>query len=277
MGNVFSGIGDWAKKGFFVLTALAIAGLNLLMLMDVFQSNILFVILGMIFFSVATWVYMVTAFAANDKTSGAQSILAWIGMILSLIGELSMAVFEILRVQSFIAPPVWIDTVTIIVIEVAIIFHLLLGIAYFASSADYNEKLNRLHEDSKRRKSDEKLREERAKAEIKIQEDATKQGVVLTKSMLDAALPIVAEQKARLIAMEIARTFGLDANPELNHAFEIAIRTYRAGQQTAALQPGAGETTVLITPPPASRVVEPTYTPVDPATLNPTTPAKGRK
>lgn len=241
MGNIFSGIGDLLKKGFFVLTALAIAGLNLLMLMDVFGGDILFVIMGVMFFSIATWVYMVTAFAASDKTSGFQTVLAWIGLGISLIGELSMAGFEIMRVQSFIETPPWINTVTIIVIEVAIIFHLLLGIAYFAAGSDYNEKLNRLHEASKRREVAEKLRVLRAKAEIKVEEDATDEGLKLTRSMLFAALPVLAERKARQTAGELARTFGMDADPELIQAFEQAISEYRHGFSTKALEAGESQ------------------------------------
>ena len=246
MGNIFSGIGDLLKKGFFVLTALAIAGLNLLMLLDVFSGDILFVILGMVFFSVATWVYMVTAFAASEKTSGFQTVLAWIGLGISLVGELSMASFEIMRVQSFISPPPWINTVTIVVIEVAIIFHLLLGIAYFAASSDYNEKLNRLHEASRRRDVAEKLRTLRAKAEIKVEEDATDEGLKLTRSMLFAALPVLAERKARQTAGELARTFGMDADPELIQAFEQAISEYRHGFTTAALGSGSQSQSDLV-------------------------------
>jgi hypothetical protein len=239
MDGVFGFLGDFAKKMFFGATALAIAWLNLLMLMDVFQENILFVILGMIFFSIATWIYLITAFSAKEdsKRSGAQIGIAWGGLAIALVGELSMAVFKILRMQSFIAAPPWISTVTIMVIEAAIIIHMLLGISYFAASAEYNETLHRIFENSKRRKAEEKIRKERAKSEIDIQEKATSQGVNLMESMLQAALPVVAERKARLMANEIARTFGMDADPAFMGACEQAIREYRDGYTTRALHP----------------------------------------
>ncbi len=239
MDGVFSFLGDFAKKAFFAATALAIAGLNLMMLLAVFQGNILFVILGMVFFSIATWVYLITAFSAKEdsKRSGAQVGIAWGGLAISLVGELSMAVFEILRMQSFIAQPPWINTVTILVIEAAIIIHLMLGIAYFAASAEYNETLHRIFEHSKRRAAEERIRRERAVAEIEIQEAATAQGLRLTQSMLEAALPVVAERKAKLMAGEIARTFGLDADPALMGAFDQTLREYRDGFTTRALHP----------------------------------------
>jgi hypothetical protein len=237
MSGVIRFIGDWIKRFFFVATALSVAGLNLLMLMDVFRQDILFVILGMVFFSIATWVYLITAFSAREDSnrSGAQIGLAWAGLGISLVGELSMATFEILRMQSFIITPPWVSTVTIIVIEAAVIIHLLLGIAYFAASEDYNETLSRIFENSRRRAADEKLRQARANAELAIQEEATDTGIDLTRSMLAAALPIVAERKARLMAGEIARTFGMDADLEMQHAFEQAIHEYREGYHTRAV------------------------------------------
>ncbi len=241
MGDVFGEIGIWLKKGFFVLTALAIAGLNLMMLLDVFRGDILFVILGMIFFSIATWVYLVTAFSATDKSSGIQVSIAWVGLVLSLAGELTMGAFEILRIQSFIAAPPWVNMVTIIVIECAIIMHLLLGIVYFAAGQEYNQRLHRIFESTKRAKAEESIRKSRAAAEIKIHEDATTQGVELTRSMLEAALPIVAERKARQMAEAIAKTFGLDGDPSMNRAFDQAISDYRNNFTTKALQAGDNE------------------------------------
>jgi hypothetical protein len=237
MSGVFKIMGDWIKKLFFAATALAVAALNLLMLMDVFQANILFVILGMVFFSIATWVYLITAFSAKEdsKRSGAQMGIAWAGLGISLIGELSMATFEILRMQAFITVPEWISTVTIIVIEAAVILHLLLGIAYFAAGQEYNEQLARIFENSRRRAADEKMRAAQAANEIHVLEEATNKGVDLTRSMLEAALPVVAERKARLMAGEIAKTFGMDADLQLNRAFDRAIKEYRATYNTRAL------------------------------------------
>ena len=239
MDGVFSFLGDFAKKAFFGATALALAFLNLQMLMAVFSGNVMFVIMGMIFFSIATWVYLLTAFSAREdsKRSGMQVAIAWGGLGISLAGELSMGLFEILRMQNFVAIPPWLNTVTITVIQAAIIIHLLLGIAYFAASSEYNEALHRIFENSKRRAAEEKIRKERANAEIEIQEKATTQGLRLTESMLEAALPVVAERKAKLMAAEIARTFGLDADPALMGAFEQTLREYRDGYTTRALHP----------------------------------------
>lgn len=256
MSNVFGTIGVWLKRFFFAATALAVAGLNLLMLMDVFNDQVLFVAMGMVFFSIATWVYLVTAFSATEDSSGVQVSIAWAGLVISLIGELSMAVFEIVRMQKFVLPPIWINTVVVIVIEVAIIVHLLLGIAYFAASGSYNERLNRLFENSRRKNTEEKIRKSRADAELHIQKEATDQGIQLTRSMLEAALPVVAERKARMMASEIARTFGLDADPSLQGAFEQAIREYKDGYTTRALHPelviDSQAQPVIITPPPAN-------------------------
>lgn len=257
MSGVFGFLGDLAKKAFFLATALAVAGLNLLMLMDVFKGNILFVIMGMVFFSIATWVYLITAFSAKEdsKRSGIQVGIAWGGLVIALVGELTMATFEVLRMQSFITAPPWITTVTIVVIEAAVIIHLLLGIAYFAASAEYNETLHRIFENAKRRDAEEKIRKERAKSEIEIQEKATAQGLNLTQTMLEAALPLVAERKARMMAAEIARTFGMDADAAFAAACEQTIREYRDGFTTRALHPelviDATSKPAVTTPPPA--------------------------
>ena len=260
MSGVFRFLGDWAKKGFFLVTAAAVAGLNLLMLMDVFNDQILFVILGMVFFSIATWVYLITAFSAREDSnrSGAQIGIAWAGLGISLVGELSMATFEILRMQSFIITPAWVQTVTIIVIEAAVIIHLLLGIAYFAASEDYNETVSRIFENSRRRAADEKLRQARASAELAIQEEATDTGIELTRTMLAAALPIVAERKAKLMAEEIAKTFGMDADLAMQRAFNHEIKKYRQEHNTLAYQVIDGEAkdvdpAVMITPDPTTR------------------------
>jgi hypothetical protein len=236
MSGVFRFLGEWVKKFFFVATALAVAGLNLLMLMDVFRGDILFVILGMVFFSIATWVYLITAFSAREDSnrSGAQIAIAWAGLGISLVGELSMATFEILRMQSFIITPAWVQTVTIIVIEAAVIIHLLLGISYFAASEDYNETVSRIFENSRRRAADEKLRQARASAELAIQEEATDTGIELTRTMLAAALPIVAERKAKLMALEISKTFGMDGDLAMQRAFSKAIKEYRQEHNSMA-------------------------------------------
>lgn len=257
MSGVFKFLGEWVKKFFFVATALSVAGLNLLMLMDVFRQNILFVILGMVFFSIATWVYLITAFSAQEDSnrSGAQIGIAWSGLGISLVGELSMATFEILRMQSFIVTPPWVSTVTIIIIEAAVIIHLLLGIAYFAASEEYNSTLARIFENGKRRAAEEKLRAARAAAEIAIQEEATDTGIELTRSMLAAALPIVAERKARLMAEEIARTFGMDADIAMQRAFNHEIKKFQREHNSMAYQTvidaEAHDPAVIITPPPA--------------------------
>jgi hypothetical protein len=259
MNSVMNWLGDWAKKFFFLATALAVAGLNLLMLMDVFRGQVLFVILGMVFFSIATWVYLITCFSAREDSqrSGAQIGLAWAGLGISLVGELSMAAFEVLRMQSFVITPPWVSTVTIMIIEAAIIVHLLLGIAYFAASADYNETLHRIFENSRRRDAEEKIRTVRAKAEIEIHEEATDTGIELMRAMLAAALPIVAERKAKLMAEEIAKTFGMDADLNMQRAFNHEIKKYRQEHNTLSYQVIDGEAkdidpAVIITPPPAN-------------------------
>ncbi len=241
MDNIFEQFSIWLKRFFLVATFLALAWLNVKMLNDVFAARIEFVITGFLFFSFATWVYLVDALSVGDgegddeRKSSNQVFLAWVGLILSAIGELSLATLEIMRMQMFVAIPDWLSTAVIMIIEAAIILHAILGVAYLAAAARYNKALNKLFERSRRLATEEKTRRAIAKVDLEIRDETAVQTINLTRSMLQATLPIIAKKQSIEMATDIAKTFGMDADPAVAAAFSQAIDDYMSRQQTMAM------------------------------------------
>jgi hypothetical protein len=237
MDDVLHEFGRWSKIALLFAVLGVMAVLNAMMLYDVFGGDLLFAGMGLVFFSVASWVYLANAFGLKSEKNGkskTQIVLIWVGVAFTLAVEGAMAVFELLRMQTLFDIPPWLNFAIMGAIVIAMVFHAVTGVVFYAAGLGYNASVHKIFENSRRASAEEDNRKALERAAIDGENKAAEEAMRLAEEMVYEAVPFIAMQRAPQLADSVLRQLGLEGDIGARAAVDFALKRYKDRLQTDA-------------------------------------------